>query len=370
MLLGALLHAGVDFKVLQEQLSTLGLGEFQFTIQNVIDNGITAIKVDIDSKRRQELRTLSSLLTILDTSTLSNTVCNRSAAVFTAIATAEAKVHGTNIEKIHFHEIGALDTLVDVIGTNLCLEMLDIGTIVCSPLPQPRGFITCAHGRIPLPAPAVCELLNGIPSYGVDLEQELVTPTGAALVKVLTTSFGSMPSITQEMIGYGAGSHILSNGQPNLLRIFVGDGHTTQEDQLVEIIETNLDDWNPEGFPYVCEKLFKHGALDVSLTAIQMKKGRPGFCLQIISGRTTTAILKEILLSETTAIGLRYRQEFRKTLPRKVITVSTQWGDLLAKEVETPTGKMIYPEYEECKKLAERENVPLQKIYNTIQGMN
>lgn len=370
MLLGALLHAGADFEVLEQQLGKLGLGEFQCSVHNVIDNGITAIKVDIDSTRRQELRTLPNLLALLAKSTLSTEVCNRSAEVFTAIARAEAKVHGTNIEKIHFHEIGALDTLIDVIGTILCLEMLDVDTVVCSPLPQPRGFITCAHGRLPLPVPAVCELLQGIPSYGVDLEQELVTPTGAALVTVLAKSFGIMPPMSQEIIGYGSGSHKLTNGQPNLLRIFIGQKQTSKEDQLVEVIETNLDDWNPEGFPYICERLFKHGALDVSLTALQMKKGRPGFCLQVISGLATTSALKEIIFSETTAIGLRYRQEFRKTLPRRIISVATQWGDLLAKEVETPAGKMIYPEYEECKKLAERENIPLQKIYNTIQGMN
>lgn len=368
MLLGALIHAGVDHNELKEQLNKLGLGEFDFIHKTVSDNGITAIKVDIDSTRRQDLRTLPHLLTILENSSLPDTVCQKAEAVFRTIAKAEAKVHGTDIDKIHFHEIGALDTIVDVIGAILSFEMLGIKKIICSPLPQPRGFINCAHGRIPLPAPATCEILQNTPGYGVDLEQELVTPTGAALVKTLVNDFGALPAILQQQVGYGAGTQKLTNGQPNLLRIIIGIEENVDEKQQIEVIETNLDDWSPETFPYLCEKLFEQGALDVNLTSIMMKKGRPGFCLQVIANPHNSQPLKEAILTETTAIGIRFRREDRQTLPRKAITVNTKWGEIIAKQVTTPSGTTIYPEYEECKKIAIRENISIQQVYQAISS--
>ena len=366
MLLGALLHAGVDFDILKAQLNNLGLGAFDFDHKTINDNGITAIKVVIDSTKRQDLRTLPHLLAILENSSLSENVCKKAETVFRTIAEAEAKVHGTDINKIHFHEIGALDTIVDVIGTLLSCEILGIDEIICSPLPQPRGFIDCAHGRVPLPAPATCEILQNTPSYGVELEQELVTPTGAALVKALANDFGMQPPMTQQLTGYGAGTQTLTNGQPNLLRVIIGEEAVVDERQQIEIIETNLDDWSPESFPYLCEKLFDQGALDVSLGSIIMKKGRPGFCLQVIANAETSHPLKQTILAETTAIGLRFRKENRLTLPRKAVTVTTPWGNIIAKQIQTAHGVVVYPEYEECKVIASRENIPLKQVCQAV----
>jgi hypothetical protein len=303
---------------------------------------------------------------LLDRSDLPAGVTEKSAAVFRELADAEAKVHGIPVEQIHFHEIGALDTIIDVIGTVLGLHLLDIRKLVVSPVPIGRGLVACAHGTLPLPAPAVCELLRGIPVYGVPIEQELVTPTGAALLRVLADHFGPMEPMIIEQTGYGAGSHVLPDQRPNLFRLIIGRPSSVSESQEVEIIETNLDDWNPEGFPYVCDLLLARGALDVSLAPLQMKKGRPGFRLQVICIPAHGYMLKEIILSETTAIGLRFRREQRYTLAREPVFITTQWGRIQAKKAWTPAGIVIYPEYEACREIAARYKVPLQQVYREV----
>lgn len=368
MLLGALLHAGLDRQLLTEELAKLHLDGLEFLVEKKSVNAISGIKVTISSDRRQELRTLPAILHILETSELDQTIINRASDVFRNLARAEAKVHDIPVERVHFHEVGALDTIVDVIGTVIGLHHLGITRLFCSFLPTSHGFVKCAHGLLPLPAPAVCELLQGIPTYGVDLRQELITPTGAALVATLVDGFGPLPPMAVTTTGYGAGSHTLTNGQPNLLRIIIGKAIGLTEEQSVEVIETNLDDWSPEGFPYLCELLFGQGALDVVLVPIQMKKGRPGFTLQVISPPAYAHLLKDIILSETTAIGLRFRKEARRTLQREKVVVPTKWGEVMAKKVHTPTGTVTYPEYEECRKLASQHKVPLQDVYNEVRN--
>lgn len=368
MLLGALLHAGLDRELLNEELAKLHLDGLELLIEEKIVNAISGIKVTISSDRRQELRTLPAILHILEQSKLGEPIISRAAEVFRALARAEAKVHAIPMDKVHFHEVGALDTIVDVVGTIIGLHHLGITRLFCSFLPTSHGFVKCAHGLLPLPAPAVCELLLGIPTYGVDLQQELVTPTGAALVATLVDGFGPLPPMAITATGYGAGSHTLTNGQPNLLRIIIGEALGLAEEQSVEVIETNLDDWSPEGFPYLCELLFAQGALDVTLVPIQMKKGRPGFTLQVISPPAYAHLLKDIILSETTAIGLRFRKESRRTLQRAKVAVTTKWGEIIAKMVQTPTGTIIYPEYEECRKIASQHKVPLQEVYNEVRS--
>ena len=368
MLLGALVHAGLDRQLLIKELDKLHLDGLEVLIEEKIVNAISGIKVTISSERRQELRTLPAILHILDQSSLEPAITNQAKKVFQALAVAEARVHAISVDKVHFHEVGALDTIVDVVGTIIGLHHLGIKRLSCSFLPTSHGFVKCAHGLLPLPAPAVCELLQGIPTYGVDLQQELITPTGAALVATLVNGFGPLPPMAIKATGYGAGSHILSNGQPNLLRIIIGEAMSLIEEQSVDVIETNLDDWSPEGFPYLFERLFEQGALDVTLTSIQMKKGRPGFMLQVISSPAHAHQLKEIILSETTAIGLRFRKESRMTLQREKVTVTTVWGDITAKKVQTPTGQVIYPEYEECRKIACQHKVPLTEVYNEVRN--
>ncbi len=366
MLLGALLHAGLSESQLRHDLAGLGLQGLMLEVENDTDHGIGCCRIRVDSSHRQDLRTLPAILDILQAANLPPMVRDRAATVFRTLAEAEAKVHNVEIDRIHFHEIGALDTIVDVVGTIAGMHRLGISRLLCSPLPLGRGFVDCAHGRLPLPAPAVCELLRGVPSYGVDLDQELVTPTGAALVKVLADDFGPLPPMTISAVGYGAGSRDFGNDQPNLLRLLLGSSLDVAEAQTVSVLETRLDDWNGEGFPYLCERLLAEGALDVSLTGCMGKKGRPGYLLQVICGPAGVTALQNLLLSETTAIGLRCRREQRRTLPRRIVKVATPWGEVAAKKVETPRGSVIYPEYEVCADIARRHHLALDEVYRAV----
>lgn len=368
MMLGALVHCGLDQDFLKGELAKLHLEGLEFQVEEKNVNAISSIKVHISSQRRQELRTLPMIDRLLEASGLEPHIVSRSKAVFLALARAEAKIHAMPVDKVHFHEVGALDTIVDVVGTVVGLDQLGICRLHCSCLPTGHGFVDCAHGKLPLPAPAVCELLQNVPTYGIDLQQEIITPTGAALVATLADEFGPLPPMTIQVTGYGAGSRTLTNGQPNLLRLIIGEAAAVTEDQRVEVIETNLDDWSPETFPHLSEHLFNEGALDVTLAPIQMKKGRPGFCLQVISSQASAHLLKDIILSETTAIGLRFRTEMRRTLVRKQVTVETRWGAVVAKQVHTPQGIVTYPEYEECRKLANRHRVPLRTVYDEVRS--
>jgi uncharacterized protein (TIGR00299 family) protein len=367
MLLGALLHAGLDRQILTDELGKLRLDGLVFAVKEQTIHSIGCLKVEVNSDRRQDLRTLPAILHLLEQSSLDESIVARASAVFRALAAAEAHVHGIPEDRVHFHEVGALDTIVDVVGVVLALHRLGIGRLICSPLPVGHGFVECAHGLLPLPAPAVCELLRGVPTYGVDLRQELVTPTGAALIATLADGFGPLPPMKIQATGYGAGSRTLGNNQPNLLRFIIGNDLKVEESQVVEIIETNLDDWSPESFPHLCDLLFARGALDVTLSSVLMKKGRPGFTLQVICTAAFAHALKETLLAETTAIGLRFRREHRRTLPREKVTIATRWGNIEAKKVHTPAGIVIYPEYEACRQVALRHRVALPEVYNEVR---
>ncbi len=364
MFLAALLDAGLDENVLRLELAKLDIGPFDLLITTTRPSGLKATKVEIKAGAGQQFRHLATILEILQASDLAPIVIERASTVFQALACAEAKVHGLLVEKIHFHEVGAIDTIIDVVGVVIGLHHLGIERLVSSPLPWSHGFVDCAHGRLPLPAPAVCELLTGVPVYAVDISQELVTPTGAALLTTLSQAFGPLPEMTITSTGYGSGNHTLPRQQPNLLRLIIGQ--ETEKSETVEVIETHLDDWNSEGFPYLCDLLLRQGALDVSLTAMLMKKGRPGLQLRVICHPAHGMQLKQTILSETTAIGLRFRTESRLTLEREEVTVDTQWGKIVAKKVQTPAGTVIYPEYEACKEIAESAQVPLQQVYREV----
>lgn len=366
MLLGALLHAGLGEDTLRQELAKLDLADAVLELQTTSCQAIGCIRVTISDKQRQELRTLPTIRKILDNSDLAPAIRTKSLAVFQALAEAEAKVHDIPVDRVHFHEIGALDTIFDVVGTVIGLHHLGISRLVVSPLPLGNGFVQCAHGRLPLPAPAVCELLHDVPTYGVDIQKELVTPTGAALAKVLADDFGPMPAMSITATGYGAGTQILPRQQPNLLRLLIGNGTHIDEAQVVTVMETHLDDWNPEFFPYLCDLLLGRGALDVSLSACQGKKGRPGFHLQVICKPADSTMVQDTILSETTAIGLRYRQEQRRTLPREMVCIPTPWGDISAKKVSTPRGPVIYPEYEACRKTALENALSLDEVYRAV----
>ena len=366
MFLGALLDAGLPEEELRRQLSLLKLDGYTLTVGKKSCGAIAATTLSVQTAESHPHRTLGDVRQLIAASRLAEPVKKTALAIFSLLAEAEGKVHGRPVDTVHFHEVGGIDAIIDIVSAAIGLACLNITHLHCAPLPMPRGWVRCAHGLLPLPAPAVCELLQGAPTYGVELEQELVTPTGAAIVKALAADFGPMPTMTMTGVGYGAGSQELSNGQPNLLRLVLGTTRMPVESQEVEVVETHLDDWSPETFPYLSERLFSLSALDVALIPIQMKKGRPGFLLRVICDRATSLPIKECILSETTAIGLRFRTEQRWTLPREGGTVPTRWGAVRVKKVATPAGEVLTPEYEDCKRVAVAHGVPIKAVYAEV----
>jgi uncharacterized protein (TIGR00299 family) protein len=366
MFLGALIDAGLGLEELQAELGKLRLEEFTLQSFKQQDHAISATRLEIQTDKSDGARTWKDIRALIEHSELHGAIKEKSLRVFTCLAEAEAKIHGCPADAVHFHEIGGLDSIIDILGSVIGLHTLGIEQLITSPLPMPRGWIRCDHGLLPLPAPAVCEILKDVPVYGVTIDQELVTPTGAALVKSLSRDFGDFPAMKILQTGYGAGSRKLDGDRPNLFRLIIGHARQVPERQEVEIIETNLDDWSPECYPHLCQQLFSLGALDVSLTPIHMKKGRPGFMLQVITAPGRSLKIKHTILSETTAIGLRFRHEKRMTLPRKTGSVKTPWGPVQAKRVETPAGSVLYPEYEDCRRLALENQIPLKDIYAAV----
>lgn len=365
MFLGALLDAGLDEDVLRAELAKLALGNYKLHIRRENLSSIAATRFEVQLTGEQPERSWRTIKQLIVESSLTKEIQEKALAVFSLLAEAEARIHGCRTEEVHFHEIGAVDSIVDIVGAAIGMTHLHIEHLIASPMPMPRGWIQCAHGHLPLPAPAVCEILQGIEVYGIDTDRELVTPTGAALIKGLSRSCGQFPKMVLERTGYGAGRHKPTD-RPNLFRLVLGKAIDVSEAQEIEVIETNLDDWSPEGFPYLMDRLFNAHALDVSLVPIQMKKGRPGFLLRAIADPAHGHAIKRIIFSETTAIGLRFRKEHRLTLPRKAGTVQTPWGPVAVKKVETPRGPVLYPEYEACRETAELNKLSLQEVYTAI----
>lgn len=370
MFLGALLDAGLPREELQDQLAALAVTGFRLHVEKKISASISATRVTIEMAGDQPHRSWRAIQTLLAESDLPEPVRDKSHRIFRLLAEAEGKIHNCPPEEVHFHEVGGLDAIIDIVGTVIGLEWLGVEKIYCSPLPMPSGWVRCRHGDLPLPAPAVCELLAGVPVYGVELRQELLTPTAAAIIRGLAAEFGPMPPMTITSTGYGAGSRDSADGRPNLLRIFTGRQYQVAEALAIEVIETNIDDYAPEGFPFLYEKLFDQGALDVLLIPVHMKKGRPGFLLQVLCDPVNGPAVKQTILSETTAIGLRFRREHRQILPRRYGSVVTRWGRVEVKEVATPVGPALYPEYEDCRRLAVEHGIPLKNVYAAVSQVN
>jgi uncharacterized protein (TIGR00299 family) protein len=366
MFLGALIDAGLPLDTLQAKLEALHLEGFTIQCIKQQNHAISSTGLKIKSEKSEKKRSWKHIRKLIEKSSLQKAVKEKSLKIFTCLAEAEAKIHDCRVEDVHFHEIGGLDSIIDIIGSVIGLEYFGINLLISSPLPMPRGWVRCDHGILPLPAPAVCEILHGVPVYGTTIEQELVTPTGAAIVKSLSREFGDFPAMKISQTGYGAGSRQLPGDIPNLFRLVMGHARKVEESQEVEVIETNMDDWSPETYPHLCEQLFSAGALDVSLVPVHMKKGRPGFLLSVITTPANSWEIKKCIFSETSSIGLRFRREKRMTLPRETGTVNTTWGDIQVKRVETPTGYALYPEYEDCRRVALENNVPLKDVYATV----
>jgi uncharacterized protein (TIGR00299 family) protein len=366
MTLGALLACGVETAWLQRELARLNLPGWKLEVAPTSQNGIGATDVTVAITEEQgHGRHLHHIAEILAKSDIRPDIQAKALAVFTRLAEAEAKIHQTTVDRIHFHEVGAVDAIVDIVGSCLLLEKLGVERVVASPLPMGRGFVECMHGTIPLPAPATLELLAGVPVYPVDVEGELVTPTGAALLKTLADGFGPMPTMTVRTSGYGSGKKRFGN-RPNLLRVILGD---SVEDAFsgapeVAVLETNLDDFSPQFYEPLSEKLFAAGAADVFLAPIQMKKGRPATLLTVLAPPDRAEPLAELIFTETTTLGIRFDTRKRLCLEREWQSVETPYGAIRIK-VGRWKGeeKTASPEYEDVRGAAEAAGVPLKTVH-------
>ncbi len=367
MILGALLDAGLDFEHLKAELGKLPFSGYNLAITKTVKKGISATKFDVEIPHEHHHRGLNTIFNIIDDSTLDANIKEKSKSIFQRLGEAEAKIHNKSVNEIHFHEVGAVDAIVDIVGAVIGFETLGIDKIVASPLHVGSGTVKCAHGVLPVPAPATAELLKKCPIYSTGIQGELVTPTGAAILSTLAT-FGDMPGMILKNNGYGAGG--LDLDISNVLRVMIGESEENLQQDTVQIIQTNIDDMNPQFYEHIMETLFKHGAWDVYLTPVIMKKNRPGTILNVLAKPTDIPALSEIILKETTTLGVRITEmQKRKTLKRETITIKTEWGDARAKIRLLPNGeKSVSPEYEDCKKLAREKNVPIQKVYQTIKS--
>jgi uncharacterized protein (TIGR00299 family) protein len=418
MFLGALIDAGVSPDVLEKTIAALNLGA-RLEISKVDRSGITATKVDVLVNGEKELPrqefwaqvahthahphdhehehssreahahphsdslagsragapalqehghglSLKEIREIIRATAISEPATKRALDIFAALGAAEAKIHNNEIDSVHFHEVGAVDAIVDIVGAAVGAETLGIEEIVCSPLNVGGGTVKCAHGVFPVPAPATVELLQGAPVYSSGIQAELVTPTGAAIVKTLASRFGAFPEMKIQKSGYGAGTLDLP-GHPNVVRLTIGEAipalaaKTSQE--TIAVLEANLDDLNPQVFGYVMDRLLEEGALDVFGMPVQMKKNRPGTLLTVLCKPEHAAKLTQLVFTETTTLGVRQRLEQRQTLARRWVTVPTPWGDIRMKIASMNGTVTNYaPEYEDCRRIATEQRVPLKTV--------
>jgi uncharacterized protein (TIGR00299 family) protein len=414
MFLGALVDAGVPFELLQETVAALRVGA-ALEVSRVDRNGISATKVDVVVDGQKDLpreefwahtedhssghshehdnegghdherdshekhshsRNLEDILGIIAAAPISSHAKKTASEIFTALGMAEAKVHNVEVAQVHFHEVGAADAIVDIVCAAVGAEALRVEKIYASPLNVGGGTVHCAHGVMPVPAPATLELLKGIPVYSGEVQKELVTPTGAAIVRVLATGFGPRPVMTTEKIGYGAGSRDFPR-HSNVLRISVGEAvesgeiavspsGSSEEDEVV-VLEANLDDQSPQIIGYVADLLLAEGALDVFTTAVQMKKSRPGTQLTVLAKPLDASKLRDMLFRESSTLGIRSRRENRHILPRRHETVQTPWGDVRIK-IGSMVGvdSQFAPEYDDCRRIAAEHHVPLKVVMQEV----
>jgi uncharacterized protein (TIGR00299 family) protein len=361
MLLGALLDAGGDLERLRAIPGLLGLDGVAVEVERVERQGIGALHIDVAGGDDAE-RTWQTIRELLEQSRLEESVRAPSLAVFARLADAEAKVHGVPAEEVHFHELGAADTLVDVCGAVTLLAGLQVERVVCSPLPVARGLVRAAHGILPLPAPATLELLRGAPLEGVDTPGELVTPTGAAIASTLADAWGPLPSLVLQRVGYGAGTRDTAD-RPNVVRVLLGQEDRAGAGEVV-LLETNLDDLNPELVPDAVERCFSAGALDVWTAPVQMKKGRPGLVLSALARPPEERAVATAILEETTALGLRVARLRRYELEREEREVQVE-GATVRVKLGRLDGRLVNvaPEHDDCAALALRLGRPVKSVW-------
>lgn len=367
MIIGALLDLGVDFNFLKKELKKLDLKDYELAVKKEERNHLWGKKfvIKIKEKNHQE-RHLNDIINLINNSRLSSFVKEKSISIFQNLANVEAKIHQTSSDKIHFHEVGAIDAIIDIVGSVIGIENLGIEGIYCSSINLGSGFIKCRHGILPVPAPATVHLLKNFLVYTSKIQFELTTPTGAAIISTLADPFVSYPLFKIKNSGFGIGETKIDD-IPNLLRIIIGETEKKYQKDSIFIIKTNIDDMNPQIYDYLMEKLFENGALDVYITPIIMKKNRPAQELTILLEKEKQESIIEILFQETTTIGLRIYETERRKLFREIKSVNTNFGKMLVKEIKINEKQTkLIPEYEECKKIAQKKNIPLKEVMKNI----
>jgi pyridinium-3,5-bisthiocarboxylic acid mononucleotide nickel chelatase len=367
MTMGALVDLGLPRKHLSDTLGRLDLTGYSLKLSRAMRMGISARTFNVVQSRTHHKhthhhRSYADIEKMIVSSALSPAVKERSLAVFTRIARAEALIHNRDMAEVHFHEVGALDSIVDIVGSAIGLEYFGIDCCLASELPLGHGFVQCQHGTLPVPAPATLKILEGVPVYDPGITAELVTPTGAAIVAEYARNFGPMPAMTIQKSGYGAGSRELHE-RPNVLRLILGTLTDITAQDCVRILEASIDDMNPEWAGYLMERLFAAGALDVAFLPAQMKKNRPGLLVQIICREEDLALLSVILFQESTTAGVRSYRAERRILLRRAAEVRTRYGTIRVKLITEGKRDRVVPEYEDCRRAALKAGVPLQDVY-------
>jgi uncharacterized protein (TIGR00299 family) protein len=363
MILGSLIDAGLSLRRLREELKKLRIPTIDLKARKVLKGGLAATRVIVEGKKeKRPHRNLKEILTIIKRSGIEADVKEKSREIFKRIASVEGKIHRVPAEEVHFHELGGLDSVVDIVGSVWGVRQLGIEEIYVSKVNVGGGFVKCEHGILPVPAPATLSLMEGKPIYSSGVERELFTPTGAAILSTLGTEFGAMPPINVERIGYGAGRDDLP--LPNLLRLIIGTSVSASGRERVVVVETNIDDMNPQLYDYVMEGLLAMKVLEVFITPILMKKNRPGHLLTVICPPEKLASVTKFLLRETTTIGLRWHEEERAKTDREIVSRQTKYGKIRFKLARWE-GKVVNfsPEYEDCKRLALGKGVPLKEVF-------
>jgi pyridinium-3,5-bisthiocarboxylic acid mononucleotide nickel chelatase len=366
MVLGALVDAGADLRAIEAELRKLGLEGWEISASKVKRGEIFATHVKVETSAGHHHRGLSIILQRIENAKLAPRAAARATKIFTRLAEAEAKVHQQPIEQVHFHEVGAIDSIVDIVGAAIGFEQLGIDEFACSAFDVGAGQVKTAHGLLPVPAPATAELLKGAPMFSSSIAKELVTPTGAAIATTLSTRYAEIPEMTLKAIGYGAGSADLKE-KANVLRLLIGEAALSEPgeywDVPVTVIETNIDDMSPQIYGYFADRALEAGALDVFSAPVQMKKNRPGQLVTILSEPHNVSRLIDLVFRETTTIGIRTHDVRRKTLARESVTVETPYGEVRMK-ISRMHGSVLNatPEYEDCRRIAAQKGIPLKDV--------
>jgi hypothetical protein len=369
MAVGALLDLGVPLSFLREELARLPipLPGYALSWEETFRHGIRATKFGVQVTEDQPHRHYSDIAAMIEGSSLADEVKLKAGRIFHRLADAEAKVHGVELSRVHFHEVGALDSIIDIVGTALCLQYLGIEELYASALPLGSGYVETAHGLLPVPAPATAELLRGMPVHTELGAGERVTPTGAAILAALCSGFGAPPQFTLTAVGSGAGDRDFPD-TPNILRIMLGEKSAPLPGDEIRVLESHIDDMNPEILGFLMERLMAAGALDVAFSPLQMKKNRPGVRITILSPPALQDKLARMLLAETSAIGVRHYPATRLKLHRALEERDTSLGRVQVKVIRDDTGVVrVCPEFEECRRIAEAEGIPLQDVYKIIE---